>query len=123
MLILHIALWVVAGVLALLYVFAGITKTFTPKENLRDKMPYTEDLTVWQLKAVGIVEFFGALGLVLPELLDVAPVLTPIAAFGLVLVQVVAIIIHVRRNEQKALPFNAVLLLAALFVGVGRLFV
>ena len=117
-----IALYIVGGLLALLYVAAGLTKTFTPKPKLLTKMPYTEDFTAWQVKAIGILEILGALGLVLPTVTGIFPVLAPIAALGLAVVQIVAIVVHVRRREF-ALVFNIVLLVAALFVGVVGLIV
>ena len=62
----------------------------------------------------------GAIGLILPQATGIAPILTPIAALGLVAVQVGAITVHVRRKETKVLPVNIVLLLLALFVAIGR---
>jgi len=118
----EIAVWIVSGILALLYLFAGFTKTFTPLEKLRGTMPWVDSMRNWT-RLVGIVEILGAVGLILPRLLDIAPWLSVAAAFGLVLVQVLAIPLHIRRGEQKALPMNVVLLLAALFVGIGLLVV
>jgi uncharacterized membrane protein len=117
-----IAVWIVGGLLALLYLFAGFTKTFTPKDKLQPKMPYVEDFSAGQVKAIGVTEIVGAVGLVVPALTGIAAILTPIAAFGLALVQVVAIVVHVRRKEYS-LGFNIGLLVAALFVGVGWLIV
>jgi hypothetical protein len=57
---------------------------------------------------------------VLPWLTGIAPVLTPIAATGLVVIQALAMAVHVRRHEQKGLPMNIVLLLLALVVAVFR---
>ena len=62
----------------------------------------------------------GAIGLIVPEATGIAPILTPIAALGLVAIQVGAIITHVRRKEAQVLPVNIVLLLMALFVAIGR---
>ena len=118
----ELAVWIVSGLLALLYLFAGFTKTFTPLEKLRGTMPWTESIKNWT-RVVGIVEILGAVGLILPRLLDIAPWLSVAAAVGLALVQVVAIPLHLRRREPKSVPFNVVLLLAALFVAIGLLVV
>ena len=117
-----IALWIVGGLLAVIYLFAGFTKALTPKAKLVKQMAYTEDFTAWQVKAIGIVEILGAIGLVVPMLTNIAPILTPIAAFALAVVQVVAIVVHVRRKEYS-LGMNVALLVAALFVGIGWLVV
>jgi uncharacterized membrane protein len=116
----NIALWIVTGILAALYLAAGVMKTFRPRTQLASSLPWVEDYAGGTVKFIGIVEFLGAIGLVLPWLTGVAPILTPIAAAGLVIVQVLAIVVHIRRHEQKALPFNVFLLLGALFVAIFR---
>jgi uncharacterized membrane protein len=115
-----IAVWIVSGILALMYLFAGITKTFSPHEKLRTTMPWTDGATTLQVRIVGILEILGAVGLIVPALTGIAPILTPIAAVGLALIQVVAVGIHIRRGEAKALPLNIVLLAGAVFVEVAR---
>src|SRR5690606_27194122 len=86
-----IAVWIVSGVLAAMYLFAGITKATTPRDALLPKMPWVEDFSARTVRVIGVAELLGAVALVLPWLLDVAPVLTPVAATGLVVVQVLAI--------------------------------
>lgn len=116
-----IALWITAVLLTLAYLLAGATKTFKKRDSLLTQMPYVEDFSAGQVKAIGIVELLGALGVILPLATGIAPVVTAIAAIGLVLVQIGAIIVHVRRGEQKALPANAALLLLAAAVAVLEL--
>ena len=72
------------------------------------------------VKAVGLVEILGALGVILPWLTGIASILTPIAAIGLVVVQIGALRVHLVRNEHQPLPANMLLLLLAAFVAVGR---
>jgi uncharacterized membrane protein YphA (DoxX/SURF4 family) len=72
------------------------------------------------VKAIGVLEILAAIGLVLPAVLGIVPVLVPVAALGLVLMMVGAIVVHARRKENEALPVNIVLLLLALFVVWGR---
>jgi hypothetical protein len=62
----------------------------------------------------------AAIGLILPALLDIAPVFVPLAATGLVLVMIGAIVTHVRRKEHAVLRANVILLLLAAFVAWGR---
>jgi DoxX-like protein len=73
------------------------------------------------VKAIGAVEILGALGLILPGLTGIAPFLAPIAAAGLVIVQIGALRVHLNRNERQPLPANVILLLLAAFVAIGRL--
>jgi hypothetical protein len=116
----NIALWIVTGILAVLYLFAGGTKAFTPHEKLKTQMAWVEDFSAGTVRFIGIAEILGAIGVVLPWLTGIAPILTPIAATGLVVIQALAIPVHVRRHEQKGLPMNIVLLLLALAVAVFR---
>ena len=113
-----IALWIATGILALAYLFAGATKLLRRKADVEKVMPFAVDFAAWQVKTIGALEVLGAIGLVLPELTHIATWLTPTAAFGLVLVQIGAMIVHVRRGEAKKMAANIVLLLLALAVGI-----
>jgi DoxX-like family len=116
-----IAVWIVSGLLALAYLAAGGTKALRrrPKEAVTTE--FSADFEPWQLRVIGILEVLGAIGLILPELLNVAVILTPIAATGLAVIQVFALIVHLRRHDDpKRIPVNVVLLLLALFVAIAR---
>lgn len=118
----NIALWVVQGLLAAVYLAAGVMKMARSREQMvaSGGFDWAKDMTDGAVKAIGAVEVLGALGLVLPQLTGIAPVLTPIAAVGLVIVQALAMRVHLKLGETKSLPVNAVLLLLAAFVAVGR---
>ncbi|WP_448071301.1 DoxX family protein [Georgenia yuyongxinii] len=115
-----LALWIASGLLAAAYVLAGITKATQPKAKLEASLPWTEDFSAGTVRFIGVAELLGGIGLTLPWLTGIAPVLTPLAATGLVIVQAAAIVVHLRRREAKVIPFNALLLLLALFVAVFR---
>jgi hypothetical protein len=66
------------------------------------------------------LEILGALGVILPWLTGIAPILTPIAATGLVVVQIGALRVHLIRNERQPLPANVLLLVLAAFAAAGR---
>ncbi|MDQ2955871.1 MAG: DoxX family protein [Actinomycetota bacterium] len=114
--------WILAGALAAVFFAAGSAKLATPKQKLEanPNMAWTVNFSESQVKAIGAVEVLGALGVVLPWLLNIAPVLTPVAALGLAITMVAAAIVHGRRGEKQALPINAVLLVLALVVAVIR---
>jgi len=121
------AAWMVAGVLAALYLTAGVLKTTQAMDTLAGPMPWTTSLVPTQVRLIGVAELLGAAGLVLPKLLDVIDdragvegTLTGLAATGLALVQVGAIPLHLRRGEPAVLPMNVVLAVAAGFVAVAR---
>jgi len=118
----NILAWVLSGLLAALYLTAGTMKLTQPKDKLlaSGNMNWVEEFDGSQLKAIGAVELLGAVGLVLPWALDIAPVLTPIAAVGLAVIQAGAVRTHLRRGEKQLLPLNAVLLAVAVVVAVLR---
>ncbi|MEZ0447070.1 DoxX family protein [Cellulomonas sp. ICMP 17802] len=116
----NIALWIVAGLLAAAYLGAGIMKATQPLEKLKAVMPWTSEYSARTVRFVGVAEIAGAVGLILPWATGIAPVLTPIAATGLVVIQALAIRHHVQHREFQVLPVNVVLLLLALFVAIGR---
>ncbi|MCB0007584.1 MAG: DoxX family protein [Anaerolineales bacterium] len=116
----NIALWIVSGLLALAFLMAGGMKASQPKSALADRMGWVNDFSDTQVKIIGALEVAGAIGLILPWLLDIAPILTPIAALGLVLTMLGAAIVHLRRGETQMIVPNIVLGLLALFVALGR---
>ena len=116
----NIVLWIIAVVLAVAFGAAGFMKLATPKPTLAEKMDWVEDFSERTVKLIGAVEVLGALGLVLPAALDIAPVLTPLAASGLALTMVLAALTHARRKEFSMIPVNVVLGGLALFVAIMR---
>jgi uncharacterized membrane protein len=101
--------WIVTALLAAVYVASGVGKFLRSNGGL----PRGVEVVV------GVLEVLGALALVLPGLLGIAEWLIPTAAFAFVLLQVCAIVFHIRRGESKVLPVNVLLALLALFAGLA----
>lgn len=116
----NVFLWILQLVLAAMFAMAGVMKSTQPKEKLAGRLPWTADFSQATVRFIGIVEFAAALGLILPAATGIAPVLTPLAATGLVVMMVPAAITHARREEPGAIAFNAVLLILAALVAWGR---
>ena len=117
----NITLWIIAGLLAVAFAGAGAMKLAQPRTKLAASgMPWVEDFSDAQVKGIGALELLGALGLILPAALGIAEILTPLAAAGLVLVMVGAIVVHLRRGESKLIGAPLVLALLALFVAIMR---
>jgi len=114
------ALWIAQIVLAIAFGVAGTLKLSQPREKLAENMGWVEDYSAGFVKFVGATEVLGALGLILPGVTGIAPILTPLAATGLALEQVGAAIVHVRRKEPQFIIGNIVLIAAAAFVAWGR---
>ncbi len=114
--------WILSGSLAVIYLIVGIGKLTTPRERLlkSPQMAWVNDFRQSQVKGIGLAEVLGAVGVILPWLTGILPVLTPIAAIGLALLQVGAALTHIRRGELKVVPANVILLLLAVVVAVLR---
>lgn len=117
-----LALWISAGLLAGVLLVAGAGKLFVPKEKLAAAPGggWTGDVSVGFVKTLGTLELLGAVGLVLPAVIGIAPVLVPLAAVGVVLLMVGAMITHLRRHEAVAVVANLAYLALAVFVAWGR---
>jgi len=101
---------------------AGANKLVIPREKLA-KAPgggWVMDFSAGFVKALGAVEILGAVGLILPALLDIAPVRAPLAATGLATIMVGAAIVEFRRREFKHVLLNLTYLALLVFVALGR---
>ena len=116
----NIALWIVAGVFGIAYVAGGIVKLTMPYEKYAAKLGCPEDFTPGNVRFMGVVEILGGIGLVLPGLVGVAPVLVPIAASCMALYMAGAITERLRRGEYKELLGDLLFLAAMVFVAWGR---
>src|SRR5689334_24255448 len=111
----NVVLWIIAGLLAAAFLAAGAMKVSQPKEKLiASGLGWAADFSAGQVKLIGALEVLAAIGLILPAVLDIAPVLVPLAALGLVLMMIGAVVVHARRKEyQGMLPGLVLLVLAA----------
>jgi uncharacterized membrane protein YphA (DoxX/SURF4 family) len=119
----NLALWIVAGLLAVAYLFGGGGKLIMQKERIAAAGPsarWVDDFSAGSVKAIGALEVLAAVGLVLPAALGVAPVLVPLAALGLVMIMMGAVITRIRRHEYKVMVADLVYLALAGFVVWGR---
>lgn len=119
----NLTLWVVTGLLAAVFLFAGANKVFIPREKLAGAPGggWVMDFSPGALRTIGTLEILGVLGLILPALLDVAPVLVPVAAVGLASVMAGAVVMRIRRHEgAKAMMLDVLYLAMAVFVAWGR---
>lgn len=118
-----IALWIAAILLAIGLGLSGLLKAVTGREKLmaNPRMAWAEDFSDPMVRFIGTVEFIGALGLILPAVTGIAPILVPIAAVGLAITMIGAIVVHIRRGDgTESIVAPAVLAIAAIFVAWGR---
>ena len=94
------ALWIIQGVLAGIFVLTGLTKLTQRREKMAaGPMSWAADVSDAQFRGIGALELLGAAGLILPGVLGIAGVITPLAAAGLALTMLGAFLTHARLGE------------------------
>src|SRR5258705_13107820 len=110
------ALWIVQGLLAAVFLFAGGAKLVLPLDQLTGPVALPGLL----LRFIGVCEVLGALGLILPGLLRIRPGLTPLAAAGLVIIMIGATVLSFAADGIAAAIIPFVTGILAGFVAYGR---
>ena len=110
----NIGLWILQGLLALLFMFAGVAKFVMPAAQMMKGNP----LPLWFFYFIGVAEILGAIGLILPSALRIRPSLTPLAACGLVIIMSGATVISLQMGQPAFAP--AVIGLVCAFIAYGR---
>lgn len=117
----NIALWIIQVILAGMFLIAGIKKsTQTADKLVKSGLNWVERFPISTVRFIGVSELLGGIGLILPWLLNIFPILTPIAAIGLVVDMILASFHHLKYKENKAIMFTVVLMLLTAFVAYGR---
>lgn len=110
---LSITLWTVQGILAILFVFSGVMKFVMSVSQMTKQMPFSGNF----LHMIGAFEILGGIGLILPALLRILPVLTPVAACGLIIIMIGAVF-TIGMHWVAAFPL--LLGVLAVFIAYGR---
>lgn len=113
---LNVALWIVQILLAALFLFAGGTKLILPPEALKGPV----ELPVWFVRFIGVCEVLGGIGLILPSLLRIKPWLTPLAAAGLVIIMLGAVVVTLMGGLIAPALITLIVGLLLAFVAYGR---
>ena len=118
---LHITLWIAQVVLGGMFIMAGLMKSTQPIVDLSKSVPWTANVPLGLVRIIGVSELLGGIGLILPSLLRIKPILTPIAAVGILLIMVFALVYHVVNEETNVIGINIAFGLVAAFIAWGRL--
>lgn len=119
----NIALWIITGLLAVAFGAGGISQITLAKERYRSlaaSQHWVDDFDAGHIKAIGTIKLIGAAGLIVPPLVGIAPILSPIAACGLALVMAGAATTRFRRSEWALMVGDTAYMLLFIFVAWGR---
>lgn len=115
-----IAAWIIQILLALAFALAGWQKIVTPTEKFPEAMVVTRNLSVPVRRTVGVLEVAAAVGLILPMLTGILPILTPLAAAGLILTMIGAIFANISARQYSSVGINLVFIVLSAFVIYAR---
>ena len=118
---LHITLWIAQIILGGMFIMAGMMKSTQPIVDLSESVPWTANVPLGLVRFIGVSELLGGIGIILPSLLRIKPILTPIAAIGILLIMVFALVYHVVNGETNVIGINIAFGLVAAFIAWGRL--
>jgi len=113
----NIVLWIVQVLLAVQFLWHGYFM-IAPPPNLPEAARWIYDLSPILRIFIGVAELLAAAGIILPGLTKIRPGLTPLAALGLALIMIFAIVFHLQRGEGFVI--NVVVLVLSAFLGYGR---
>ena len=112
-------IWIIQSLMSVLFVFHGIAM-FNPPAAVQESVVKKMGYSLAFLKILGTLEVLGGLGLILPTLTGIMPVLSPLAALGLVIIMIGAVGSHARHGEGKQTFATTVVTLLVVFVAIGR---
>jgi uncharacterized membrane protein len=116
----NIAIWMIQGILTFMFGIAGVMKTTQPKDKLAKNLPWVNDYSLRTVRIIGISELLGAIGIILPQITGILPVLSPVAAVGLAVIMLMAAFHHIYKMEYKAIRLNVILLILSVIVAYYR---
>ena len=117
---LHVGLWVVQCLLGVMFLAVGTMKATQPIANLANALGWPAEVPAALVRFIGVAEFLGGLGLILPAATRIMPMLTPLAGAGLATAMMFATIFHISHGEFGAVAAPLVLGGLAIFVAWGR---
>jgi uncharacterized membrane protein YphA (DoxX/SURF4 family) len=117
---LHVGLWVVQCLLGAMFLAVGTMKATQPIANLANALGWPAEVPAALVRFIGVAEFLGGLGLILPAATRIKPMLTPLAGVGLATAMLFATVFHISHGEFGAVAAPLVLGCLAAFVAWGR---
>lgn len=112
--------WVIQGLVTLVFLASGVPKLVLPKATLEQRMSWVYHVPLPAVKAIGALEMLGAVGLIMPALTGLLPWLTPLAAAGLMLMMIGAIAIRLQLREYGEVLAPAIFLVLTAFIAYAR---
>ena len=114
------ALWIMQGILAAMFIMPGYMKVAMPAAKMREHNQLAPDDTILQFRLLGWLEWLGVIGIIVPWLTGIAPILTPITAVCFAIVMIGAAYVHAQKHDYKVMPLLAVIFILSGVVAYYR---
>jgi len=115
-------LWIIQSLAAVTFLYSGINKSIYSEQRLvAAGQTGVAGLPAGLIRFIGIIEIMGAIGLILPGLLGIFPIITAFSATGFAIIMVLAARIHYRRKEPQNVLTNVILFAMCIFIVWQRL--
>lgn len=114
------AIWVIQGALALFFLMPAKMKLMSSPAQLEEKKMLEPGASATPVRIIGLLELLGSIGIIVPWLTGILPILTPLAAVGFCLVMVGAALVHAKKSEWKVMPLLAVVFILSALVAWYR---
>jgi uncharacterized membrane protein YphA (DoxX/SURF4 family) len=116
----NVTLWTMQSLLAVMFAMAGYGKiSNTKQQHIADGHIKTE-ASVIPIRILGVLEWLGCIGIIVPWLTNIFPMLTPIAACCFCLIMAAGIVVHTQKKEYKMLPLLTAILTISFVVAYFR---
>lgn len=112
-------LWIIQGILAAVFTLSG-SVVYLMRDKLKSKMSWLTEYSPSMILMICLSKILGAIGLVLPLYLGIAPILTPLAAVGIAIIMFLAFVYHLQHKEYKDVPATILFFALSVFVAYGR---
>lgn len=116
----NVFLWIVQSLLALAFLTVGAMKILRSRAQLADTFGWVEGFSDSSVKVIGLLDALVGLGLVLPGVTGIAPILVPVAALGGIALAGGGSVVHLRRSETSLAAVNLVYIALLIVVAWGR---
>jgi hypothetical protein len=113
-------IWIMQGILATIMSTSGIIILVLPKRFLEDRLSWVKTFPNGMRIFICLAKIAGALGLILPMLLNIVPIITAFAAIGIAFLMIAAFVYHLQTKEYKDVPATILFLIIALLISYYR---
>lgn len=113
-------IWIIQGVLAAFFLMPAVMKLISSKQKIIDTKALKPDGMILPIRILGFVELLGVIGIIIPYLTGILPILTPLSAIGFSVVMVGAFVAHFKKKEYKILPLLVLAFILSLVVAYYR---